>query len=172
MTTEQYGNDVKLRTATHADVDAIASVHFAAVHDAAMDFYSRDVLDAWSRQPDERRYQQLREAVASPDEFFLVAEDPSGVIGFGSVAPASHELLAVYVHPRVGRRGVGKKILAGLEELAIGKGATFLETDASINAQEFYRRAGYDTLTPDVHRLQSGLEMACVRMAKRLGPAD
>jgi ribosomal protein S18 acetylase RimI-like enzyme len=40
--------------------------------------------------------------------------------------------------------------------------------DASINAEAFYRRAGYEILERGVHRLRSGREMACLKMKKTL----
>jgi putative acetyltransferase len=39
---------------------------------------------------------------------------------------------------------------------------------ASINAEAFYRRAGYEFVERGVHRLGGGVEMACVRMKKHL----
>ncbi len=40
--------------------------------------------------------------------------------------------------------------------------------DASLNAEAFYRRHGYETLGPAEHVLDSGVRMACIRMCKAL----
>lgn len=40
--------------------------------------------------------------------------------------------------------------------------------DASVNAEAFYRRAGYQFVDHGVHRFDSGHEMACVKMKKDL----
>ena len=97
-----------------------------------------------------------------------MAEDASGVIGCGSIVPLLQELRAVYVHPGAGRRGVGSAILRCLAQLALDRGVLQLQMDASINAEAFYRRAGYKILERGVHRLRSGREMACLKMKKSL----
>ena len=61
----------------------VIHAHFAAVQQTAFNFYRRDVLESWSRYPDEARYQQIRQAIAKGHELFLVAEDLSGVVAFG-----------------------------------------------------------------------------------------
>ena len=157
-----------VRTATTADAEAIINVHFAAVHETAAASYPGNVLDTWSRPPDEARYQRIRDAVVNGEELFLVAEDDSGVVGFGSIMPSLEELHAVYVHPEAGRRGVGRRILAELERLAIDRRLSQLQMAASVNAEAFYRRAGYEVVEYGVLRLTDEVEMACVRMKKRL----
>jgi putative acetyltransferase len=159
---------VHVRPAMETDAEPIVHAHFAAVHQTASDFYPRDVLDSWSRQPDETRYQQIRQAIVQGDELFLVAEDASGVVGFGSIVPASHELRALYVHPRVARRGVGTKLLGRLGRLAVLKHCAYLQLEASLNAEAFYSRHGYEVVERGVHRLSTGHEMACVKMKKTL----
>jgi N-acetylglutamate synthase-like GNAT family acetyltransferase len=160
--------DVNLRPAVGADATAIVDLHFAAVHQTARSFYPQEVLDGWSTQPDEARYDQFRQALEKGAEVFVVAEDASGVIGFGSIVPTLQELRAVYVHPRAGRRGVGSAILSCLEQVAIDRGVLQLQMDASINAEAFHRRAGYEILERGVHTLRSGLEMVCVKLKKSL----
>jgi hypothetical protein len=54
--------------------------------------------------------------------------------------------------------------------VALERGAVELQMDASVNAEAFYRRAGYDVVERGTHRLRSGLQMACVKMSKRLTP--
>ena len=162
---------VEIRPAAVADAEAIINLHFAAVHQTASGFYPPEILDAWSRQPDERRYEQVRRAIAKREEVVVVAQDASGVVGFGSILPDVQELHALYVHPRVGRVGIGSRILNHLERLALDRGAQELRLDASVNAEAFYRRAGYEVEERGVFRLQSGHEMASVRMKKQLGPA-
>lgn len=162
--------NVEIRPATAADAEAIIDLHFAAVHETAAACYPREVLDSWSRPPDERRYQQIRQAVARGEELIVVAQDASEVVGFGSIVPGLQELHAVYVHPKVGRRGIGSRILIELEHLAVDRGVTRLEMDASVNAEAFYQRAGYETVERSVFRL-GGVEMASVKMKKELTPS-
>ena len=85
-----------------------------------------------------------------------------------SAFQTSRVLRAVYVHPRVGRRGVGAKILEQLEQAAVDLRLPELELEASLNAEAFYRRHGYEVLKRAIHRLASGHGMACVKMRKLL----
>jgi GNAT superfamily N-acetyltransferase len=167
------GLEVTVRAATVADAVDIIDVHHAAVHKTASSSYPPEILDNWSREPDERRYQQMRDIIAKGDELVLVAEGASGICGFGSIVPQLGELRAVYVHPDLGRRGIGSQITAALERLALAKGVADLQMDASINAEPFYRWAGYSVIDRGTHRLSTGHEMACVKMVKSLrGQAD
>jgi hypothetical protein len=54
----------------------------------------------------------------------------------------------------------------------VARGIAQLHMDASINAEAFYRRAGYDVIARGTHRLRTGHEMACIRMSKRLRGSD
>lgn len=159
---------VHIRPAVETDAERIIHAHFAAVHQTASDFYPREVIESWSRHPDETRYQQIRQAIEKGYELFLVAEDVSGVVGFGSIVPSLQELRALYVHPRIARRGVGANLLVHLERLAVLRRCANLQLDASVNAESFYDRHGYEVVVRGVHRLASGHEMACVKMTKTL----
>ena len=161
-------NVVQLRPACGADAEAIIRTHFAAVHETASEFYPGEVLNSWSPEPDAARYEQIRRAIAKDDELFVVAEDASGVVGFGSIVTSLQELRAVYVHPRLGRKGVGASILQELERLAVAKQCVHLRMDASVNAEAFYSRHEYEVVSRGVHRLASGHEMACTKMKKVL----
>lgn len=157
-----------VRPAVAVDATAIVHLHFAAVHRTASMFYAAEVLDSWAGSPDESRYRQMLQTITGGDELILVAEDRSGVVAFGSIVPRLRELRAVYVHPEAGRRGVGSQVLLALECLALERGVAQLQMDASVNAEAFYRRAGYVVLERGTHRLNNGHEMACVKMVKDL----
>jgi putative acetyltransferase len=159
---------VHLRQAVPADAETLIRLHHAAVHQTAATFYPPRVLDAWSSEPNEDRHERLRGELKDDRIVTVVAEVPSQIAGFGMVVPARDELRAVYVHPEFGRRGVGSAILGHLEHAAVAKGVLRLDLDASINSEAFYARHGYEVVERTVHRLQSGHEMACVKMSKVL----
>lgn len=99
---------------------------------------------------------------------FYVAEEGGAVVGFGTLDQESGEVEAIYVSPRVVRRGVGMKILTTLEERARALRLRRLYLKASLNAVAFYERAGYVRREDASHRLRSGVEIACVLMDKKL----
>jgi len=157
-----------IRPATAADANQIIDVHFAAVHVTASSSYPLGVLDDWSRQPDNDRYELMRQAIERDDEVHVVAEEDSRVVGWGCVLPMLQEIRGVYVHPAFGRRGAGSNILAHLEYVALCRGIEELRLDSSLNAEIFYQRNGYEVVDRAMHRLANGLEMASVKMKKRL----
>lgn len=158
-----------VRPAVAADAAAIVAVHHAAVHRSAAAAYPRETLDAWSGPPGEARFRRMREVIEEGDELVLVAEvEGSRIVGFGAVIPRLEELRSLYVDPDAGGRGVGTRLLAALERLAVERGLARLTLNSSVNAEGFYRRAGYATVERGVHRLGSGHELACVRMVKAM----
>lgn len=165
---EDERSGATIRPAELADAQAIIDLHFAAVHRTAAAFYPLAVLDSWSRCPDEARYQRMREVISGGEERVLVAETVAGVVAFASIVPRLSELRALYVHPDAGRRGVGSRVLTVLERLAVVRGVSELHVDASVNAEAFYQRAGYEVVEQGIHRLATGKEMACVKMFKKL----
>jgi putative acetyltransferase len=162
---------IRIRDAVEADAEAVARVLFEAIHGAASPYYSSEVIASWARVPDEPRCSQIRRVIAGTDELCLVAEQSGEVVGFGSIVPSLSELRAVYVRTDVGRRGVGGAILHDLERIAVARGLSELHMDASINAEAFYLRHGYEVMQRGEHRLANGAHMACVRMRKAL-PED
>lgn len=157
-----------LRVAKPSDAEALIRVHFAAVHAIPPGLYSAEVKAAWSRLPDEARFQWMRELIIAGKEMILVAEDDSEALGFGVVSPNSCELRALYVHPAVGRRGIGQKLLRELESRCIARGLLSLHLNASLNAEPFYHRHGYRSLSHGTFALTADHHMACVKMEKDL----
>lgn len=146
----------------------MVEVHFAAVHSTAAGSYPAEILDHWSPRPNQSRRRRMLDALVGGQELFVVAESASRVIGFGVVVPALSELKAVYVDPSFGRLGVGAKIVSHLERLAVENGALELHLSASINAEQFYLRAGYQSVERTMHQLSGGPQMACVAMRKAM----
>jgi len=101
------------------------------------------------------------------DELIVVATDSAEkIIGFGSIVPTNSELRALHVDAAYGGQGVGRALIARLEELARDAALTELCMNASINAVPFYEANGFISLEPGEHIMSSGARMACVRMRK------
>jgi GNAT superfamily N-acetyltransferase len=111
----------------------------------------------------------MRNLIADGDEIVIVGEVESGILGFGLLIPKLEELRALYVRPAAGRHGIGKRILQALETRAVAQGVLYLQLNASLNAEAFYRSNGYATLSRGKFRLSAEHEMDCVKMEKHLG---
>lgn len=80
---------------------------------------------------------------------FYVACDGNTVIGCGAIGPYwgkadESSLFTIFVLPEYQGYGVGKQIIAALEQDEYYMGAKRIEVPASITAVEFYRKFGYD----------------------------
>jgi putative acetyltransferase len=159
---------VRIETAKPEDAAAMVGVHFAAVHQTAASFYPPAITNSWSRPISNERVERIQRAIESSSELFLVAKYVGSIVGFGSVVPRNNELRGLYVHPDYGRRGIGGQILSVLEQIAVEHGASCLQMDASVNAETFYIRQGYQAVEHGTHQLASGQEMNCVQMQKML----
>ncbi|MBS1999644.1 MAG: GNAT family N-acetyltransferase [Cyanobacteria bacterium SZAS LIN-2] len=157
-----------IRNWTEADARGMLEVHYAAVHGAPVNYYDEDRLDEWSPVVNQQRIESFLSRAAVDDEITRVAVQDDVIVGFGTVVPVLNELRACYVHPRNNRQGIGKRLIEELEKEARAAGAAWLNLHASLNAEEFYRAAGYVSDGLGRHRLSSGHSIACVHMYKFL----
>jgi|SRR5215813_13008187 len=162
---------VRLELATADDAEAMLTVHRAAVRGTAAHFYDPQVIADWG-SPGPANRERLAQRIVRGEEEAVVARDASGhVIGFGSIVPGAGELHGLYVAPEHGRSGIGAMILKELEARARRRGVDELSVDASVNAEAFYRRHGFELEGRGQHALPSGRSIDCVRMRKRLSVA-
>ena len=152
-----------VRRAREEDCKAIWRVHMRAIKEIANSHYTPGEIEAWASP---RKPEHYVESIRNKE--FYVAEEDGGVIGFGTLDHKQNEIEAVYVSPKVARRGVGLAILRRLEERARGLGIKSLKMDASLNAVPFYKSAGYESQKEMKHRLVSGIEISCILMTKEL----
>lgn len=149
---------LSIRLATAGDVPAMARVHVAAVAQLCRTHYRPEELARWTNQGRDLYVGLVRSATV------VVAERGGDVVGFAAASLAAGFVRALYVAPGHAGGGVGRRLLARIERAARVYGVRRLVLDATLNATEFYARAGYRA----VARRRSGLGLTCVRMAKTL----
>ena len=136
--------NITLRPVTVDDAYALWQVQTQAIRVSAAGHYDAAQIEAWAGRLTPGGYRPNLDV-------FLVAEaEDGGVAGFGEINIGASEINAVFVDPKFGRRGVGSQLLEALEYLARRHGLTALVLDASLNAVEFYERAGYRQAEPTV----------------------
>ena len=153
-----------VRRARREDEEAIGRTHVASIRELCRTHYRPEEIEAWATAS--RGINFYVRAIERKD--FYVAEEGGEIIGFATLNPAGGEVEAVYVHPATTRRGVGLKLLTTLEARAREGGLRSLHLCASLNAGEFYERAGFERRYLTSHRLANGVEIACVLMSKEL----
>jgi putative acetyltransferase len=149
------------------DARAFLEAHRASVRGLTAADYPREVIEAWAPLPISARDVE-RFLVNVDGEIRLVADLDGRVVGIGAVIPERCEVRACYVAPSAARAGVGAAIVAEIERIARQHGRAFLELDASVTAEPFYRSLGYAVVGRRDHALASGVRMASVQMRKDL----
>lgn len=162
--------NLTIRPAAESDARRILAVHRAAVLRTAVSAYSLDIRNAWAAGSDLDSVRKMGRIIASQVELVMVADETGVVVGFGSIVPTLEELRAIYVHPSFARRGIGGRILGALQQLAGHHQMRILRMDASLNAEGFYLKHGFDSVGHGEHALQNGARMAFIRMQKALVP--
>jgi putative acetyltransferase len=103
---------------------------------------------------------------AIEENVFLVAEVDGQVVGFAEFAPMRSEIVAMYLHPRHARRGIGTQLFREIEKLASARGISSLYLSSSLSAVSFYEQFGFVAGAPGVHRLGNGTEIPCIPMVR------
>lgn len=153
---------MRLRRAAPADRAPIWAVRTRAIRHGAASHYDADAIAAWTGRltPAKCGERLLTRAM-------FVAEDDDGrIAGYAQLDPADGVVEAVYVDPDFARQGIGRALLAALEDEARRLGIDRLVLESSLNAVPFYAAQGYgkdaDLASGD------GRAIACTLMSKRL----
>jgi putative acetyltransferase len=162
--------DLDLRRATEADIDAMADAHVDSILRLGSQFYASAIVNEWARVVNPGLYLQ---AMGRREVFFIATGAVDGrpmVLGFSSdyVIDGTTHGTSAYVRPVAARRRVGSRLLRLAESFGKARGATAVQIEASLGAVEFYKRHGFiETERGDV-ALPSGFRMPCVFMRKEL----
>ena len=155
-------NTIKIRKATKFDTQSVLDVRNAAIKSQCAGHYPEDVLRTWA---DVELTEVFSEAV---ERCCHVALLDGRVVATGMINLESGKLDALFVEPAHMNLGLGKQVLAHLEQLAIEAGLAHLSLDSTLNAAAFYRAQGFigDLIT--TYESPRGLSLACVPMIKTL----
>ncbi|CAG1007684.1 phosphinothricin acetyltransferase [Burkholderiales bacterium] len=154
----------RIRRAVPVDAPAIWAIHTRAIRETASSHYAPEAVAAWSGRMTPASY-----AEPIDTQVVLVAENDDGRLGgFAQLKPREGIVQACYVDPDFNRRGVGRALMAALEDEARAAGRTALLLDASVNAIAFYESLGWRQETRARHELVPGAMLDCAIMTKKI----
>lgn len=156
---------IHLRLATSHDIDSLWALRTRAVRVSCATHYSAEQIAAWSASPVPATYAGMIAAGGG-----IVATHGDAIAGYAMLDIDKQEVDAVFVDPGLGGLGIGKRLLAALEDVARERGISSLHLSASLNAEPFYSAAGFVALREDLYVHPSGIKLACVAMAKIVPP--
>lgn len=153
-----------IRKATRDDAKAILDIRIAAIYAQCRAFYKAETIESWTSG-------SLTEQFAGwVESSFHVAVEGDRVLGSGAVDLDSGQIDAVFVRPEAMHKGIGSRLLARLEEIAVAAGLAQLVLHSTLNAVPFYRKCGYAGDGIAVYSSPRGFELDCVPMSKVLRP--
>ena len=152
-----------IRPATPHDVPAMLSLHRASILTLCKDHYSAEQLTHWTTPLRVELYANLL-----PTHQVLVYERSDELAGFAVLDPQLGLINATYVAPGATGQGIGRALLAALEQRARAHRLSQLHLHATLNAVPFYTKLGFVRAGAATNRLPSGIELPCERMHKQL----
>lgn len=130
-----------VRMATAADAEAAcAAIRRSIAQSCVKDHHSDPtVLAAWLAN---KTPENLRNWIASPDAFGVVAESDGAIVGFALVTMPG-EIGLCYSVPEAQGFGIGRAMLTTLENEAVRRNLSELTLRSTETAHGFYLRLGF-----------------------------
>lgn len=152
-----------LRRAVAEDAPTLWTIRHDAILRTCRGHYPDALLERWASGPMPESFPRNIE-----DGHFIVGIADTRIAGFAALKIACAEIAAMFVAPDLGRCGLGKSLLARLEDEAASAGLRTLGLSASLNAVAFYRAAGYRSIGATRYTTSAGANIVCMRMEKQL----
>lgn len=149
--------DITIRKATKSDLARIAEVHRASIQEIGSSFYTADIIAVWGRDRGTEGYEA---ALEKNGETYFIAEESMDkpLLGFSShiYKNGEHHLAALYVRSSAARKGIGRRLLAAVEDIARANRAQYLHTEGSLSGEAFYRASGFAEQSRGKHPMSNG----------------
>lgn len=152
----------EIRRATPSDAQIAFDIRRQSIRHQCIGAYNEQQMLEWTKGAAEDGYDTLM-----AKHFYLGCIEGEAV-ATGMLDLEHLEIGAIFIHPDFMQRGLGKRVLFFLEDLARELGLTEVCLDATLNAVDFYRRCGYIGKGSAIYQSPSGLQLACVPMVKTL----
>jgi len=130
--------DVTLGLAEPADIPNIMQLYRHTILTVCRKDYGQKELDRWADLgSDEHRWENR---IAS--QYFLVAKDPSGLLGFASLSVDNY-IDVLYVSSKHQRLGIASLLFEAIHAKAMAKPIHDLTADVSKTAKPFFEKKGF-----------------------------
>ncbi len=154
----------KIRPGTPDDAAGILEIHKSAIMSLGRTAYSDAECESWAADLRPQRYVEAM----TDGERYLLAETEGSPRAFCSFK--DNEVIGLYVHFDVSRRGVGSVLLAEAEARIAAGGHSHVRLTAALSALSFYRAHGYEVVARKRWKTRGGLEIEVCDMTKTLDP--
>jgi peptidase E/GNAT superfamily N-acetyltransferase len=165
------GGDVLLvrRAAVH-DAESIHRAHMKSIQEICSRDYSPQEIQAWGHRP----YREDQRVGSIKNDLVWVVEDKGSIEGYGHLKIVekdglkSGHIFGLYLTPKVAGKFLGKAIVdLMIEELKSAK-VKYVSLEATITAQNFYRKVGFVDAGPETTVEVRGTPIRCYPMKMEL----
>lgn len=153
---------LKIEKANRKDAQTALEIRNAAILNQCVGHYSMEILKDWTSGGLSDEFMDAVEA-----NCYVAIEDKQ-IVGTGMVNIETGKIDAIFVHPDHMRKGIGKKIIAFLEGMALTRGLETLALQSTLNAAAFYRACGFAGNKVDTYTTSRGVSLDCIPMTKTI----
>ena len=156
---------MQIRKATLEDAQACWDLRNHAILAGCTGFYDEQDLLIWTEGDITESFKRVVQ------QYMYVADIDGVVLGSCMLDEPNAQVEALFVDPSVMGQGVGKALLAFIEEMANRQGVAQLRLESTLNAAAFYRSQGFGGKgleEQSVYLSPRGISLDCVVMHKNL----
>jgi GNAT superfamily N-acetyltransferase len=136
--------ECKIRPALEDDAEEISAVILRALHETNAKDYTSEIIERVERSFSPVAVRQLID-----ERTVFVATTGSRIVGTASLD--GNAVRTVFVAPDVQSQGVGKLLMAEIEQTARDRNIPILMVPSSVTAEIFYTRLGYKAVRDAYH---------------------
>jgi len=148
--------ELVIRSAGEVDAQAIAELCQRAIRETNAADYSADIIERLIND-----FGAAEVARRMTDRKVFAAFDGEALVG--TISLGSDKVHSVFVHAGLQRSGIGRRMMAFIEDIARGEGRRALALSSSLTAVPFYAGIGYIEAGREARQ-----EVATVLMVKLL----
>ncbi|KEQ16902.1 GNAT family N-acetyltransferase [Endozoicomonas numazuensis] len=153
---------MKIRKAQRSDAQRAFELRTLAIRSECKGHYSDEALTMWT---DGKASEQFMDTV---EQKFHVVMLEGEVAGTGMINTENGMVDAIFVDTQFMGKGVARKMMTHLEQIARAAGLSQMKLDSTLNAAAFYRRCGFVGDKVSTYHSPRGLQLDCIPMAKSL----
>jgi len=151
---------LRIRKFKKEDANGVSNVICRAQREILINHYTKKTVDAfcsWSKPSDILEKSKTREYYVAVEKEKII-----GVVGY-----KEGKLRTMFVHPKHHKKGIGRKLVAKIQDVARKKGLKTLKVDSTNYAEPFYMKCGFKKVEK-ARVMYKGIRFYTIRMKMKL----